>query len=81
MAVPSKATACRVDLRVMQTPYPRLKTLRKLLFHLSEDDYQAAEERFWRFIEIARRIERRKTAQHQLSRDQDSTKPEKDSRV
>ena len=53
---------------------PRLKGLRDLLSHLSDQEYTAAEARLWRFIEIARAIER-DLAQR------DSTKLSDDSRI
>ena len=81
MAVPTPNAGRRVSLWVMPKPYPHLKSLRKLLAHLSDEDYQAAEERFWRFIETARRIERRKIAERNHRRESDSTKSSNDSRV
>jgi len=62
-------------------PFPHLKTLRGLLPHLSEEDYQAAEERFWRFIELARKIEKRRAERRLSSEGKDSTNPGNNSKI
>lgn len=62
---------------------PRLDPLRARLSHLSEDEIDAAEARFWRYTLIVRRIFLRKIedAERSAPPGEDSTNPDLDSRV
>lgn len=62
---------------------PRLDALRARLSHLSEEEIDAAEARFWRYTLIVRRIFLRKIeeAEHSATPSGDSTNPDLDSRV